>query len=935
MAHRPPVATRHNPWLVAVVLALAGLLVRYALTPYLGPYLPFVGSFPAILVSAWYGGFWPGMLTTVLSMLLTTLVVPGELPDEAPSHALRIALLLPCGALICLLAEHLHRNRHEANRRLDAMMRLARPSQRLQAALELSALSAADVDRDLRYVWVRKPPLGLAEGDMLGKTAEEFFEPELAAALTAARRQILETGKACRIELRLRRDDRVEWVDWIGGPLRDPDGTIIGVTNLAIDITDRKRSELQLRRRGDAQRLLVELNDVSRDGNGVAEIEAGIVRRVARHFGADRCAFAEISPEDGTAEVTRDHANGLPSVVGRHRLAPPDSELMRRLAAGETIALPGGSEPLPAEAWMDPDARPAETGSLLCVPVVHEDRLIGALSLRLRGRREWSEEDIELGRDIAGRAWSGITRARAQLQLRESRDVLALAMRGGRMGAWSREYRSDRGWWSRELEEIYGLEKDGFKGTREDFLALLHPDDRDKVRDALETAVATGSDYVVEYRFRHSSGEWRWMEGRGRHFYHPDGRPHITYGLGIDITERKRSEEERRRLNAELAESLRRKDEFLATLAHELRNPLAPIVTALEVLRLKSPEDEQMRWSRDVIDRQVRHMTRLVDDLLDVARIATGKAQLRTERIELASVVNHAVEASRNVIDAGRHELSIELPAEPLLVEADPTRLSQVLANLLSNAAKYTPHGGRIGLRVRADGAEAVMEVTDNGIGIPQPELERIFSMFAQVTPAIDRSQGGLGIGLALSRGLVELHGGRIDATSSGPGKGSTFTVRLPLGVAPAVKHAPLPAAAAQPAQGTAARRILVVDDNIDAAESLAMLLQLDGHETALAHDGQRALELARSFAPQVILLDIGLPLMNGYEVARRLRAQPWGRGIALIAVTGWGQEQDRQQAQAAGFDHHLTKPLDPSRLAALLDAVQPRQPQSGEAVTR
>jgi len=494
--------------------------------------------------------------------------------------------------------------------------------------------------------------------------------------------------------------------------------------------------------------------------------------------------------------------------------------------------------------------------------------------------------------------------------------VLALAMRGGRMGAWSREFETDKAWWSRELEEIFGLEDDGFRGNRQDFLNLLHPDDRERVRNALDQALQNHRDYVIEYRFRHRSGEWRWMEGRGRSFYRNDGSPTITYGLGIDITERKRSEEERRRLNAELAQSLRRKDEFLATLAHELRNPLAPIVTALEVLRLKAPADPQMRWSRDVIERQVRHMTRLVDDLLDVARISTGKAQLRVERVELSGVVHHAVEATRSLIDTAGHRFRQSLPQRPLLLDADPTRLSQVIANLLSNAAKYTPPGGRIALIAEREGDEAVIVVEDNGIGLSEPDLERIFSMFAQVTPAIDRSQGGLGIGLALSRGLVELHGGTISASSGGLHQGARFTVRLPLAAtmdAGRDDKGPEAPAECEP------QRILVVDDNLDAAESLAMLLQMDGHETALAHDGQRALELAQSFEPQVILLDIGLPLLNGYEVARRVREQPWGRRIKLIAVTGWGQEQDRKQAVAAGFDHHLTKPLDPARLAVLL----------------
>jgi PAS domain S-box-containing protein len=931
------VSTRVNPWLLAIVASCAGMVFRMLLSPYVGSALPFVGAFPAILVAAWYGGLWPGLLATAICLVWSIVQpLPGNL-DEAPSLLVRIALVLPSGVLVCLLAEQLHRKRREADRRLQGIERLARPSQRLQAALELAAIAAFDVDLDLRYVWAQKPPVGLREADMLGKTAEEIYEPEVAATLTAARRRILESGKAFRTEMRVTRGGAVEWVDWIGGPLRDVNGKVIGVTNLAIDITDRMNSALALRRSSEAQRLLVQLQDAIHDLGSPTEIKFNVVEKVGRHFRANRCTFADILSAEATVEVSCNFTDDAASVVGRHRLGPPESAVMQQLLAGGTVALADldkgfgevedvagiaeavGDDPIPGEAWMMPGYWAVESGALLCVPILHEGQLVAALSLRHNRVHEWSDDEVRLAEQVAQRTWATLENARAQEALRESRDVLSLAMRGGRMGAWSREYESDRAWWSRELAEIFGLEE-GFAGTRQDFLDMLHPEDRNRVKETLEQALLNHTDYVIEYRFRHSSGEWRWMEGRGRAVYKSDGTPSVTYGLGIDITERKRSEDERRRLNAELADALRRKDEFLATLAHELRNPLAPIVTALEVLRVKSPADRQMRWSRDVIERQVRHMTRLVDDLLDVARISTGKAQLRRERIDLATVVHHAVESVRSVIDAAEHKLTVVLPPQPMILDADPTRLSQILANLLSNAAKYTPHGGNLSLTAQQEGNEVVIAVADNGIGLSPADLDRIFSMFAQVAPAIDRSQGGLGIGLALSRGLVELHGGSITASSEGLHLGSTFTVRLPLTDAkPAQQPQPL-ADAPEQARGSQSHRILVVDDNVDAAQSLAMLLELDGHETAMAHDGQRALELAQSFHPQVILLDIGLPLMNGYEVAHRVREQPWGRTIQLIAVTGWGQEQDRQQAVAAGFDHHLTKPLDPARLASLLE---------------
>jgi CheY-like chemotaxis protein len=394
------------------------------------------------------------------------------------------------------------------------------------------------------------------------------------------------------------------------------------------------------------------------------------------------------------------------------------------------------------------------------------------------------------------------------------------------------------------------------------------------------------------------------MEGRGRAVYDAHGKPTMLYGLGIDISGRKQTEEELRRLNAELSEAHRRKDEFLATLAHELRNPLAPITNALEILRLKDPADSDTRWTRDVIERQVRQMTRLVDDLLDVARITRGKIALRREHVVLATIVHGAVEAARPFIEASGHQLAVSLPAAPIWLDADPTRLTQVLLNLLNNAAKYTPHGGRIALEASVQAGEAALVVRDSGIGIPAEYLPGLFEMFSQVEPALERSQGGLGIGLALARGLVELHGGAISARSQGAGMGSEFTLRLPIAMAP-VESA---AASADPA-APARLRVLVVDDNRDAAESLAVMLELTGHDVAVAHDGTAALEAAARLLPDVILLDIGMPGMNGYEVAGRLRQTEAGQRILLVALTGWGQEEDKRRAIEAGFDHHLTKP--------------------------
>jgi len=333
--------------------------------------------------------------------------------------------------------------------------------------------------------------------------------------------------------------------------------------------------------------------------------------------------------------------------------------------------------------------------------------------------------------------------------------------------------------------------------------------------------------------------------------------------------------------------------------------------------------DAETRWARDIIDRQVQQMTRLVDDLLDVARITRGKISLRIERVSLASVVHGAVEAARPFIESSGHDLSVTLPQAQIWLDADPTRLTQVLLNLLNNAAKYTPRGGRVSIEAAARDGVAVVVVRDSGIGIPAEHLASVFEMFSQVAPAIERSQGGLGIGLALVRGLVDMHGGSIEARSEGAGLGSEFTLRLPMVQA---GTEPVDARHAQDAAESVPLRVLVVDDNRDAAESLAVMLALSGHELATAHDGQAAFDALARFQADVVLLDIGMPGMNGYEVAERLRGTPDGRRLFMVALTGWGQEEDKRRAMEAGFDLHLTKPVDPAAVHKVLEAVSARR---------
>ncbi|HUK03351.1 MAG TPA: ATP-binding protein [Steroidobacteraceae bacterium] len=403
-----------------------------------------------------------------------------------------------------------------------------------------------------------------------------------------------------------------------------------------------------------------------------------------------------------------------------------------------------------------------------------------------------------------------------------------------------------------------------------------------------------------------------------------DGTVDGWVGVITDITHRK---------HLELAqnEADHRKDEFLAMLAHELRNPLAPIRSATEYLRLAGPPEPNLSRARDIIDRQVQHLTRLVDDLLDLSRVTQGHIELQRQRVSVAVAIGHALEASGPaIIDAG-HDLNVQLPSEALYVEADLTRLAQMIGNLLNNAAKYTPRGGRIDVRAQRDAGQVIVEVSDSGIGIPREMLPRIFDMFVQVDRTPVRAKEGLGIGLTLVNRLVRMHGGTVEARSEGTGRGSTFTIRLPLAEPPSLETPQRSEPPPEPlAIRSEPRRVLIVDDNLDVAVSLAMLVGALGHETRMAHDGVQALATLEEFQADAVLLDIGLPRLNGYEVARRIRSDPRTRTVQVIALTGWGQEQDRRRAREAGFDHHLVKPVDLSVLMALLG--QKPQPQASPA---
>jgi PAS domain S-box-containing protein len=547
-----------------------------------------------------------------------------------------------------------------------------------------------------------------------------------------------------------------------------------------------------------------------------------------------------------------------------------------------------------------------------------------ALVEEITERRRVQQELLLLNDDLERRVEErAADLLQANLALSNSEERLRLAQTAGGVGVWDWQSSTGGIWWSDSMWTIYGAHPVSPNEVEDLWRSTLHPEDRPRVEEEFAALLADGDKTSLrdEFRITWPSGEVRWVEFIARLERDGAGHPLRMLGVNADITERKRLEENLRQVAEELSESDRRKDQFLAMLAHELRNPLAPIRNAVEILRLMPDHVEAVQSATTLMDRQIAQMVRLVDDLLDVSRISRGKIELRMSQLELVSAISEVVESVRPMACAMKHALTASLPSEPITLTADPTRLAQLVGNLLHNACKFTPPGGQISVRVERDDRHASICVTDSGVGIAPEQLSRIFEMFVQGDTSLERAQSGLGIGLTLVKQLAEMHGGTVDGRSAGQGLGSEFTVRLPLHIHQPAKAVRSPVAGGQPFKVFG--RILVVDDNRDSAESLALLLKSHGNTIATAYDGLHALEVGAAFHPDVVLLDIGLPKLNGYDTARRIREEKWGRDVVLVALTGWGKDEDRRRSSEAGFNSHLVKPVEFERLVGLLADLQ------------
>ena len=500
----------------------------------------------------------------------------------------------------------------------------------------------------------------------------------------------------------------------------------------------------------------------------------------------------------------------------------------------------------------------------------------------------------------------------ADTALRESAERMSLGVQVAGLALAEVVYATQEVRLSAEASRLFGAGDQERTMSRAALLAAVHPDDRDRLSESLwRSTDAPDNPEAMDYRVVWPDGRVRWVSQRHHILKNVLGRRVRAMIVALDATERKNAE--------------RRKDEFLATLAHELRNPLAPIRTGLQALG-RSGGEEAAAGIRAIMERQLAQMVRLIDDLLDVSRISSGKVVLQRSRVDLRAIAELAIEASLPFIVAGHHEFKADLPDGPVWVDGDASRLSQVMINLLNNAAKYTAEGGKIRLVLTIEEPEAVVQVQDNGVGIPPEMLTEVFDMFTQVNRTLDRAQGGLGIGLSLVQRLTELHGGSVKADSAGLGSGSTFTVRLPLLAAAESPPGPQDAEAREESKRPPLR-ILVIDDIPDVADVMKMMLDMEGFETQVAYSGATALDIARRFAPDVIFCDIGLPVMDGHEIARRIRADPAIEPATLIALTGWGAEAEVRRTRESGFDFHMVKPVDANALLELLSHIEPRRP--------
>jgi PAS domain S-box-containing protein len=850
----------------------AAVLLRYALDQWMGNSLPLVTLFGAVAAAVWIGGYRPAIVVTAIGYLVCQylFIEPrGTLALLSSGDWIGLlAYLFTCGLIIAF-----GDGARRAQRRASEQREVLRVTLRSIG----DAVITTDTHGCVTYMnAVAESLTGWTMSEAVNKSLDAVFrgvnEDTHTPVVSPARRALdhgVVVGQANHTVLI--RKDGVEFpIDDSAAPIRNELGHVSGCVLIFRDVSTQREIERDKANQLLTARLLASIIETSDDAI-ISKSLDGII-------------------QSWNAAAERMFGHKAEQAIGRHisliipseRMAEED-RIIAELKAGQRI------DHFETERVRADGHRLAV--SLTISPIKDAAGVVVGAS--------------KIARDITDRKRTEEERENFVRLIENSPDFIGMC-----------DLEGIPFFVNRAGLELVGL--DDLDAARQVPVAsFFFPEDHVRMMHEFFPSVLERGHGEIEVRFRNfKTGEARWMAYKVVTLSDASGRP-IGFGtVSQDVTERKRLADDLRRLAADLSDADRRKNEFLAMLAHELRNPLAPISNTVKALRRGGIDQETVRVSSELLQRQVGQMSRLVDDLLDMSRITRGKIELRRARIELAPIIEHAVEVVRPMFRTLDHELTVILPSQPVYLNADRARLTQVVGNLLNNAGKFTDRGGHVWLTVEQDGDQAVIRVRDTGIGIQAEQLPRVFQMFAQVDTSLERSRDGLGIGLTLVKTLVELHGGTVEARSKGPGLGSEFSVRLPAQTGSAEATTVKAASERAPA---ARRRVLIVDDSEDGAESMGMLLEFAGHETFKAHDGVSALEAARRLRPDVVLLDIGLPRMNGYEVCRRIRQEPWGRTVTVVALTGWGQEEDRHRSREVGFDAHMVKPVDVDALMKLL----------------
>jgi PAS domain S-box-containing protein len=863
---------------VSLLVLAAAILLRWLLDPLMGDSLPLVTLFGAVAAAVWMGGSVTASVIAALgyvachylfieprgNFFFTTEIIVGV-----------VAYLFTC-ALIVGIGEVMRRARIRASTRGEVL--------RVTLGSIGDAVITTDNEGHVTYLnSVAESLTGWTQQDALHKPLESVFRiinedtgQTVESPAARALRQGVIVGLANHTLL-VAKDGVERPIDNSAAPIRDDRGVVSGCVLIFRDVSERRQWEKREASRLMSARLLAAIVESSDDAIISKSLEGTIQ---SWNAGAER-VFGYTSAE----------------AIGRHisLVIPPD-----RIAEEDHIitSLKAGTRTEHFETErMRKDGRRIQV-SLTVSPIKDDDGTVVGAS--------------KIARDITDRKLVESEREKFVTLVENSTDFIGIC-----------DLKAVPIFVNRAGLRMIGLENLE-EARRVHVRDFFFPEDQSRIMNDFFPSVLANGHGEIDVRFRHfKTGEARWMAYKVLRLDDETGRTVAIATVSQDVTERRRLEDDLRALAADLANADRRKDEFLATLAHELRNPLAPLSNTLEILKRTTNHDTSSRHGFDTMERQLEQLVRLVDDLLDLSRITHNRIELRKRHVDLAAVIRQAVLSAQPLAEAAGHTIEVISSAEPIDLHADPVRLTQVFGNLLNNSCKYSPTGGTIRVAAQRDGDDAVVTVSDTGIGIPTDKLATIFEMFAQVDRSLEQSRGGLGIGLTLVKRLAEMHGGSVEARSDGEGHGSEFVVRLPAAASVSLLAAPTTGDAET---STAVHRILVVDDNKDSADSLAMLLELTGHEVYTAHDGHSALDAAEQRRPDVVLLDIGLPALNGHEVCRRIRQEAWGTTTVIIALTGWGQEEDRRRSREAGFDGHLVKPVDHSRLLSLLASLtQPR----------